>query len=64
MLQRKALTPNDFASLDELAERLQAFERHYEAIAKPFKWKFTRDDLQQLLKRMKTPGLPHYQLAA
>ena len=64
VLQRKALTPNDFASLDELAERLQTFERHYEAIAKPFKWKFTRDDLQQLLKRMKTPGLPHYQLAA
>ena len=64
MLQRKTLTPNDFASLNELAERLRAFERHYEAIAKPFEWKFTRDDLQHLLKRMKTPGLPRYQLAA
>ena len=64
VLQRKALTPNDFASLSELAERLRAFERHYEAIAKPFEWKFTRDDLQHLLKRMKTPGLPRYQLAA
>ena len=64
VLQRKALTPNDFASLNELAERLRAFERHYEAIAKPFEWKFTRDDLQHLLKRMKTPGLPRYQLAA
>ncbi len=62
VLQRKALTPNDFALLDELAERLQSFERHYEAIAKPFEWKFTRDDLQKLLKQMKTPGLPRYQL--
>ncbi len=64
MLQRKALTPNDFSSLDELARRLQAFERHYEAIAKPFEWKFTRDDSQKLLKRIRTPGVPHYQLAA
>ena len=64
VLQRKALTPNDFASLDELAMRLRSVERHYEAIAKPFDWKFTRADLQQLLKRMPTPGLPYYQLAA
>ena len=33
---RKALTPNDFVSIDEPALRLRSFERHYEAIAKPF----------------------------
>ena len=36
MLQRKALTPNDFVSLKDLAVRLRCFERHNEAIAKPF----------------------------
>ncbi|HEX8042475.1 MAG TPA: hypothetical protein VF496_02645, partial [Candidatus Deferrimicrobium sp.] len=38
ILQRKVLTPNDFPSLEALKERLFAFERHYEAIAKPFEW--------------------------
>ena len=36
ILQRKALIPNDFASLEDLAVRLRSFQRHYEAIAKPF----------------------------
>jgi DDE superfamily endonuclease len=52
IIQRKVLTPNDFASLEILAERLQAFERHYEAIAKPFEWKFTREDLAKLMQRL------------
>ena len=64
VLQRKALTPNDFASLKDLAVRLHSFERHYEAIAKPFEWRFTRADLQQLLKRIQSPGPPCYELAA
>ena len=54
IVQRKVLTPNDFPSLEALSERLFAFERHYEAIAKPFEWKFTRHDLSKLLDRMKT----------
>ena len=53
IIQRKVLTPNDFASLEILAERLQAFERHYEAIAKPFEWKFTREDLAKLMQRLR-----------
>ena len=53
LLQRKVLTPNDFPSLGAVSERLLAFERHYEAIAKPFEWKFTRHDLSRLLDRMK-----------
>lgn len=57
ILQRKVLTPNDFSSLQSLAERLERFERHYENIARPFEWKFTREDLTQLLHRLK-PEFP------
>ena len=35
ILQRKALTPNDFPSLEALQERLLSFARYYEAIAQP-----------------------------
>ena len=56
ILQRKVLTPNDFSSLEELAERLLAFERHYEIIAKPFEWRFTRQDLTRLLQKLGRPA--------
>ncbi len=61
LLQRKALTPDDFASRDELATRILAFQHHYEQIAQPFQWKFTRDDLRRLLDRCpaKNPALRH-----
>jgi hypothetical protein len=52
IIQRKVLTPNDFASLTLLADRLERFERHYEIIAKPFEWKFTRHDLAKLMQRL------------
>ena len=52
ILQRKVLTPNDFPDLAAVADRLERFERHYETIAKPFEWKFTRDDLTELLQRL------------
>lgn len=45
----KALTPNDFATLDDLAERVVAFGEHYRAIARPFEWTFTRADLGRVL---------------
>ena len=45
----KVLTPNDFADLDALEAQLLAFGRHYEQIAAPFQWKFTRQDLHKLL---------------
>jgi hypothetical protein len=51
IIQRKVLTPNDFGSLQEVVDRLDAFERHYNQIAKPFDWHFTRADLAQLLAR-------------
>ncbi len=49
IVQRKALTPNDFPSLQTLSDRLASFERYYEGIASPFEWKFTRKDLQAML---------------
>ncbi|MET7951654.1 IS630 family transposase [Micromonospora sp. NPDC005324] len=41
IIQRKVLTPNDFTSLDQVEDRLTAFEQRYNATARPFKWKFT-----------------------
>ena len=55
ILQRKALTPNDFPSLEALQERILGFQRHYESIAQPFQWKFTRQDLNALLNKLQTP---------
>ena len=52
ILQRKALTPNDFSSLIALESRLITFERYYEKIATPFEWKFTRKGLGKLLKKI------------
>jgi hypothetical protein len=52
VVQRKGLTPNDFASLDEVAERLLGFQEHYEEFAEPFEWKFTRVDLRRLMSRL------------
>ncbi len=52
VVQRKVLTPNDFADLVEVGSRLAAFERRYEESAKPFEWKFTRSDLAKLIERL------------
>jgi hypothetical protein len=41
IVQRKVVTPNDFTSLDQVEDRLTAFEKRYNATARPFKWKFT-----------------------
>ncbi len=52
IVQRKVLAPNDFSSLQELQERLVAFQSHYERSASPFKWTFTRHDLHALLVKI------------
>jgi len=52
IIQRKLLAPNDFASPAELARTLNDFERHYNQIAKPFVWNFTREKLADLLTRL------------
>jgi hypothetical protein len=64
IIQRKVLTPNDFNSLEMLADRLERFERPYEVIAKPFEWKFRRDDLNKLVHRLQLPSQPLVALAA
>jgi hypothetical protein len=52
IVQRKVLSPNDFASLEALAERLLDFQYYWESAARPFEWKFTRQDLAELLKKL------------
>lgn len=52
VIQRKVLTPNDFTSLQRVVDRLDAFEHHYNQIAQPIQWTFTRTDLQQLIARV------------
>jgi len=62
-VQRKALEPNDFDNLADVARTLNAFEYHWNEIAEPFDWNFTRDDLAALLNRLAAHE-PQLQLAA
>ncbi len=57
IIQRKVLTPNDFASLTDLEVALLAFEHRYEKSATPFRWTFTRTDLAALMHRLKSRAL-------
>jgi len=57
IVQRKALTPNDFSSLEAVEQRLIGFQNHYELIAKPVQWKFTRNGLAKLLEKTKNMPL-------
>lgn len=50
ILERKALTPNDFASRRDVATRIRGFERLYAKTAKPFNWTYTRRDMQRHLR--------------
>jgi hypothetical protein len=52
IVQRKGLSPNDFPSLQAVADPLLQFERRYEQIATPFEWKFTREDLAPLMAKL------------
>jgi hypothetical protein len=56
IVQRKVLTPNDFSSLQQLAERLLAFERQYQTIAQPFERRFMRRDLTRMLQKLVHTG--------
>ena len=46
IVQRKALTPNDFPDLAAVEQRLLAFEALYNDTAVPFHWRFTRQHLE------------------
>ena len=58
IVQRKVLTPNDFTDLNALAERLLDFQYYWETRARPFEWKFTRQDLAVLLAKFDSPRQP------
>ena len=63
--QRKVLQPNNFTDLNTLEHALLGFGRRYEQIARPFEWKFTRQDLDRVLDRIEqTPQAPASQQAA
>ena len=52
VVQRKLITPDDFADTDELARQITAFEKRYNHAARPFDWRFSRNDLNHLLNRL------------
>lgn len=52
VLQRKVLTPNNFTSLHDVEDRILRFQPHYEQVARPFHWKFTRRELEDLMRRL------------
>ena len=60
IIQGNVFTPNDFANLDAIRVRLALYEELSNRTPKPFKWKFTRQDMLEWLKR----ASPHFQAAA
>jgi hypothetical protein len=52
VVQRKVVSPNDFTDLAEVEQRLTDFQQRYNQTARPFQWKFTRNDLRDLLTRI------------
>lgn len=54
VVQRKVVTPNDFYDLADVENRLIAFQDLYNLAARPFNWRYTKDDLNALLQRLAT----------
>ncbi|MDZ4390920.1 MAG: IS630 family transposase [Gemmatimonadales bacterium] len=59
IVQRKVLSPNDFTELHEVIDRLNSFQTRYNQTARPFKWKFTTTDLNDLLTKLDTHEPEH-----
>jgi transposase len=53
VIQKKVVSPNHFPSLENLSETLLAFIDRYNRTAEPFNWKYTADDLKDLLHRIR-----------
>lgn len=51
-VQRKVLTPNDFADLAEVEQRLRLYEELSNRAPQPFAWEFTTDKLHEFLRRL------------
>ena len=52
VIQKKVVSPDDFASLEELSAALLAFIGRYNQTARPFSWKYTASDLHELMDRI------------
>jgi hypothetical protein len=52
IIQRKVLTPNDYASLKEVELRLSLYEELTNQYPAPFNWKFNRQKLAILLQKI------------
>ena len=52
LVQRKVLTPNDCANLQELELRLRLYEELSNRQPRPFSWRFTKHHLFRLLQRL------------
>ena len=52
IIQRKVLTPNDFANLEEVEQRLRLYEDLANQQPRPFNWKFDRAKLEKFLQRL------------
>ena len=52
LIQRKVLTPNEFASLAEVEQRLHLYEELSNEKPRPFAWKFDRAKLSEFLQRL------------
>jgi len=52
VVQRKVLTPNDFNDLETLEQKPFGFQSLYGEIAKPFKWKFIKEDLNRIISNL------------
>jgi len=57
IVQRKVLTPNDCASLEEVEQQLRLYEERSNRQPRPFAWKFTRTKLAEFLKRLEAHGV-------
>jgi len=63
IVTKKVVPFTDLADVEAMAAQLVAFEQRFNATATGFDWKFTRDDLNDLLRRLaahdaRTPKLP------
>jgi transposase len=58
IVQRTVLTPNDFPDLAAVERRLLASEARYNDTARPFNWRFTRDDLAARLAHLPEAPAP------
>jgi hypothetical protein len=52
IVERKVLTPRDFTTRQQAAQRLRDFEKVFNRTAKPFRWNYTRADLREFLRSL------------